>query len=75
MTEVKYVTRKTGVQLVNERYGIPLKKSRVDKDVALGVGPTPAANYGPTELYTEEEFVRWALGRLKSIAPTGEPAA
>jgi hypothetical protein len=61
MTEVKYVTRRSGVKLVNERHGIPLKKSRVDKASSLGRGPKAIAHYGPTELYLEEEFVRWAL--------------
>ena len=71
MTEVKYVTRRTGTALANES-GIPLKLSRVNKDASLGVGPKPIAHYGPTELYTPEEFMRYALGRAVPVADKGE---
>lgn len=69
MTEVtRFVTRRSGVALVNERLGIPVKKSAVDKARANGLGPKPVARHGKQEIYTEEEFVSWARAQLKPIA-------
>jgi hypothetical protein len=68
MSEERYVTRREGVKLVNETLGIPLTKSVVDKDAHLGRGPKPAAFYGPKHLYTPEEFLRYARGRIVKSA-------
>ena len=73
----RYVTRREGVKLVNEQLGIPLSLSTVEKDACLGVGPVPAASYGPKHLYTPEEFLRYAQNRIVRREPSGEiaPAA
>jgi len=59
------LTRRQGVDLVRAE-GIPLTKSRVDKDSALKKGPRPAARFGKQDLYTREEFRAYARGLLKS---------
>lgn len=64
----KFVTRKEGVALANER-GIPLTVGRVHKDSADGCGPKPAGRYGPTFLYSAEEFLRYAETRVRQHAP------
>jgi hypothetical protein len=68
----KYVTRREGVRLVNDKLGIPLSMSTVEKDACLGVGPTPAATYGPKHLYTPEEFLRYAQARIVKLTPAGD---
>jgi hypothetical protein len=61
------VTRRGGVELSRSAEGIPLTKSRVDKDCMRGVGPKPAARFGRTELYTQEEFLRYARTLIRPI--------
>lgn len=66
----RYVTRREGVRLVREELGIPLSLSVVNKDACRGTGPVVAATYGPKHLYTPEEFLRYAQGRIvKSTTP------
>src|SRR5262249_56534567 len=71
MTDMKFVTRKGGVKLANE-LGIPLRLSRVNKDAHYGVGPKPAAKYGPAHLYDPAEFLRYAETCCKpvEVSPT-----
>ena len=71
----KYVTRREGVRLVNETRGIPLTVSTVDKDSCLNRGPVPAAKYGRVDLYTPEEFLRYAETKVKPRPDTHGEAA
>jgi hypothetical protein len=71
MSEQKYVTRREGVKVVRE-HGIPLSMGRVNKDSMEGRGPKPFGKYGPSDIYTAEEFMRYAVDRVRS--PDGEAA-
>ena len=71
----KYLTRAALVQLVNEKLGIPLKKSTVDKDTHYGRGPKPVAKYGPKDLYTLEESLRYGRSKISKCSPEGEANA
>ena len=68
MSEKKFVTRREGVKLAND-HGIPLSIGRVNKDSMDGIGPQPAGRYGPTFLYSPEEFIRYATERVLKNAP------
>lgn len=56
----RYVTREEGCRLVQERLGLPLKKSRVEKLACKGDGPPVAAKYGQRHLHEPEAFLAWA---------------
>ena len=62
----RFVTRRQGVELANAE-GIPLTKSRVDKDRMKGVGPTPVARFGPRELFTPDPFRKYARALIQPI--------
>jgi hypothetical protein len=47
-------------KLVEDRLGVPLRRSRLHKDSALGKGPKPAARFGKQYLYDEAEALRYA---------------
>jgi len=64
-SETKFVTRKTGVELANET-GIPLTVGGVNKDAMNGRGPKPFGKLGPAEIYTVEEFMRYAVDRVRA---------
>ena len=48
--EYPLVTIDGAVALIRERTGIPIPKSRIHKDSALGIAPKPAAIYGNSRL-------------------------
>jgi len=60
----RYVTRREGVALVREQLNIPLTMGRVNKDSADGIGPVAVGKYGPRDMYTPEEFLRYARDRI-----------
>jgi hypothetical protein len=60
----KYVTRWTGSEAANAE-GIPLTKSRIDKEAMKGTGPEPAARFGRIELYERGAFLAWARALLE----------
>jgi hypothetical protein len=63
----RFVTRRQGVELANAE-GIPLTKSRVDKDCMKGVGPRPVARFGPIDLFTPDAFLKYARALIRPIA-------
>ena len=65
--EGKYITRREGARLAQDKLGIPLSKSVIDKDAATGRGPKPSALYGRRHLYTVEEFCRYARERIVKV--------
>jgi len=65
-TTKRFVTRRQGVELANAE-GIPLTKSRVDKDCMKGVGPMPAARFGPRDLFTPATFLKYARALIQPI--------
>jgi hypothetical protein len=69
MSDRKFVTRREGVKLAREQ-GIPLSLGRVNKDSMDGRGPKPVGKYGPSDIYTAEEFLRYAVERVVGHAAT-----
>jgi hypothetical protein len=65
----KFVTRRGIVALSIEVFGIPLSKSRLDKDAAAGVGPTADARVGQRALYRVRTAVPYILARLSEVKP------
>jgi hypothetical protein len=64
MYEKQFITRREGVELAKTR-GIPLSIGRVNKDSMDGI----SGRYGPTFLYTPQEFLRYATDRVLKNAP------
>ena len=62
----RFVTRRQGVALANAE-GIPVTKSRVDKDSMKGVGPEPVARFGPMDLYVPDTFLQYARALIRPI--------
>jgi hypothetical protein len=65
------LTARKVCQVVENRLGIPLRKSRLHKDSAVGKGPKPAARFGKQNLYEEAEALRYA----RSLISEPETAA
>jgi hypothetical protein len=65
----KLVTRSQLADLVRERLGIPLTKSRIEKDSALGCGPKVTAIYGRCHLITVRDGFAWAVAKARLIEP------
>jgi hypothetical protein len=64
--EYPLVTIDGAVALIRERTGIPIPKSRIHKDSALGIAPKPAAIYGKRYLYRPGEILDYARSLIKS---------
>ena len=62
----RFVTRRQGGELANAE-GIPLTKSRVDKDCMKGVSRAPVARFGPTDLFTPDTFLKYARALIRPI--------
>jgi hypothetical protein len=61
----RYVTRRSGVERVREKIGIPLSRGQLNKSIEKGTGPTPVGRYGNADLYDEDEFLDWARSLVK----------
>ena len=57
-------------EIVEERLGIPLRRSRLHKDSALGKGPKPTARFGKQFLYDEAEALRYARSLISEPEAT-----
>ena len=65
-------TRKDAVKYIRDKHGIPCRPSRLAKDAMSIDGaepllPSPAARFGRTNLYTEDQIETYAE-RLVKIA-------
>ena len=56
----RHFTRRSGVELIRETFGVDVPVSRFEKDAMDGRAPAPVAVYGRTHLYTEEQILRTA---------------
>lgn len=70
----KRYTRKTGAELIRERFGIPFTQSRFDKDAMKTEwrprkAPKPDAVYGKVELYTEDQLLAYGRDLIQEIEP------
>jgi hypothetical protein len=54
------VTIDGAVTLIRERTGIPVPKSRIHKDCAAGIAPSPDAIYGRRYLWRPEKILAYA---------------
>lgn len=68
MTDEPLLTRDQIVECARRELGIPLTKSRIEKDSMNGVGPQPASCYGKTMLYTKQMALAYARTLISPVA-------
>jgi hypothetical protein len=61
----RLVTIDAAVELVREKTGIPITKSRIHKDSAAGIAPPPDAVYGRRYLWRPEKILAYAQTLIK----------
>jgi hypothetical protein len=59
------VTIDAAVELVREKTGVPITKSRIHKDSAAGIAPPPDAVYGRRYLWQPEKILAYAQTLIK----------
>src|SRR5262249_1431667 len=59
------VTIDAAVELVREKTGVPITKSRIHKDSAAGIAPPPDAVYGRRYLWRPEKILAYAQTLIK----------
>jgi hypothetical protein len=59
----KWCTRKSGIEFVRS-LGLPITQSTVE-DCMYRRGPKACGKLGPCEIYTGEEFLRYAIERVR----------
>ena len=64
MTDERLHTREAVVALIEQRFGIPMKLSTLEKACADGIGPEPAAKFGKRFLYTEAAVLSFGRALL-----------
>jgi hypothetical protein len=69
------LTRKGISELARSQFGIPLPKSRIEKDCIAEKGPKVAATYGHVHLYDEDEARRYIRNLIKPALHPAEGAA
>jgi hypothetical protein len=67
----RLVTIDAAVELVRERTGVPITKSRIHKDSAAGIAPPPDAVYGRRYLWRPEKILAYAEALIKARHPPG----
>jgi hypothetical protein len=65
----RHFTRRSGVELIRETFGVEVPVSRFEKDAMDGRAPAPVAVYGRTHLYTEEQILAYGESLIQPIAP------
>jgi len=68
----RLVTFDGAVRLIHETLGIPIPKSRLQKDSANGIAPPPDAIYGRTYLFRPAKILAYARTLVRPFPP---PAA
>jgi hypothetical protein len=63
--EVALVTIDGAVSLIREKTGIPVPKSRIHKDLAAGIAPSPDAIYGRRYLWRPERMLAYAQSLIR----------
>jgi hypothetical protein len=64
-----FLTRKSGIQHIRTKLGIPVTNSTFAKKAMKRETPPPDSYYGRTELYRPKTLERWALAELCSQKP------
>jgi hypothetical protein len=64
-TEGALVTMDGAVDLIRRETGVPIPKSRLQKDSAKGIAPRPAALYGRRYLYHPEKILEYGRTLIK----------
>jgi hypothetical protein len=67
--DTRFVTTDGAVALIHHVTGIPIPKSRFQKDSAAGIAPEPDAIYGKSYLYRPTRIIAYALSRIRRIRP------
>ena len=65
----RHFTRRSGVELIRETFGVDVPVSRFEKDAMDGRAPAPVAVYGRTHLYTEEQILAYGESLIQPTAP------
>ncbi len=60
----RLLTRPECVELIEEKIGAPVTKSRFDKDAMLGRAPRPTAFYGRMQLYRASDVLAYGRSLL-----------
>ncbi len=68
------LTRDQIVEVVNEKLGIPVKKSTIEKAAMNGTGPKPHVRYGNALLYKESVALAWALTLISPVSDVSDAA-
>ncbi len=68
------VTIDAAVELVREKTGVPITKSRIHKDSAAGIAPRPDAIYGRRYLWRREAILDVFI-RRRPPCRIGRPVA
>jgi hypothetical protein len=63
--EAALVTIDGAVKLIHEKTGVPVPKSRIHKDLAAGIAPSPDAVYGRRYLWRPEKMLAYAQRLIK----------
>ena len=63
--EAVLVTIDGAVNLIHEKTGIPVPKSRIHKDLAAGIAPSPDAIYGRRYLWRPERILAYAQSLIR----------
>jgi hypothetical protein len=58
--DTRFVTTDDAVTLIYETTGVPIPKSRFQKDSAAGIAPRPDAIYGRLYLYRPDKILAYA---------------
>jgi hypothetical protein len=69
--EEALVTIDGAVNLTHEKTGIPVPKSRIHKDLAAGIAPSPDAIYGRRYLWRPERILAYAQSLIRPAQSGG----
>ena len=67
--DTRLVTVDGAVALINEATGIPIPKSRFQKDRANGIAPPPDAVYGRRHLFRPSKILVYAKTLIRPFPP------
>jgi hypothetical protein len=67
--DTRLVTVGGAVALINAVYGIPIPKSRFQKDRANGIAPAPDAIYGRTHLFKPTKILAYGRTLIRPFLP------
>ena len=67
-TDEALLTIQDAVEFIRRETGIPITRSRIEKDSSNGITPKPAATYGRRYLWRRAEMLDYARSLIKPTA-------